>query len=122
MTREALVETAMEIVARTQRRLPAPIRALAEGLPVVFEDEPSETLVADGIEPDTLGLFSGDSHDIGSSDNPLPPQIFLFLGNIWDYSDGDLPLFRREVKLTYLHELGHYLGWDEDEVARRGLD
>ncbi|MEX2043899.1 MAG: metallopeptidase family protein, partial [Opitutus sp.] len=23
---------------------------------------------------------------------------------------------------TYLHELGHYLGWDEDELTARGLD
>jgi predicted Zn-dependent protease with MMP-like domain len=26
------------------------------------------------------------------------------------------------VRLTYLHELGHYLGWDEDEIAERGLE
>jgi predicted Zn-dependent protease with MMP-like domain len=31
-------------------------------------------------------------------------------------------VFRDEVRLTYLHELGHYLGWDEDELAARGLD
>jgi len=31
-------------------------------------------------------------------------------------------VFREEVERTYLHELGHYLGWDEDDVAARGLD
>jgi predicted Zn-dependent protease with MMP-like domain len=30
--------------------------------------------------------------------------------------------FRKEVRLTYLHELGHYLGWDEDQVAAHGLE
>ena len=30
--------------------------------------------------------------------------------------------FREETRLTYLHELGHYLGWGEDELAARGLD
>jgi predicted Zn-dependent protease with MMP-like domain len=53
---------------------------------------------------------------------PLPPQILLFLENIRDYAEGDESLYRDEVRLTYLHELGHYLGWDEDEVARRGLE
>jgi predicted Zn-dependent protease with MMP-like domain len=26
------------------------------------------------------------------------------------------------VRLTYLHELGHYFGWDEDQLTSRGLD
>jgi predicted Zn-dependent protease with MMP-like domain len=30
--------------------------------------------------------------------------------------------FRAEARLTFLHELGHYLGWDEDQVSARGLD
>ena len=34
----------------------------------------------------------------------------------------DVDVFREEVRLTYLHELGHYLGWDEDELTARGLD
>lgn len=26
-----------------------------------------------------------------------------------------------KFRLTYLHELGHYLGWDEGDLERRGL-
>jgi predicted Zn-dependent protease with MMP-like domain len=26
------------------------------------------------------------------------------------------------VRVTYLHELGHFLGWDEEDLAARGLD
>jgi predicted Zn-dependent protease with MMP-like domain len=26
------------------------------------------------------------------------------------------------VRLTYLHELGHFLGWDESDLEIRGLD
>jgi len=26
------------------------------------------------------------------------------------------------VRITYLHELGHYLGWDESDLEARGLD
>jgi hypothetical protein len=25
------------------------------------------------------------------------------------------------VRITYLHELGHYLGWDEEQTANVGL-
>lgn len=42
--------------------------------------------------------------------------------NLWDFAEGDVETFRDETRLTYLHELGHYLGWDEDELAARGLD
>ena len=52
----------------------------------------------------------------------LPPQILLFLANIWDYAGGAEPAFREEVRVTYLHELGHYLGWDESDLEVRGLD
>jgi len=31
-------------------------------------------------------------------------------------------VYREEVRVTYLHELGHYLGWDEDDLTARGLD
>ena len=51
---------------------------------------------------------------------PAPPQIFLSLDNLWQYAEGDVRIFREEVRLTYLHEPGHYLGWGEDQPAARG--
>jgi len=57
-----------------------------------------------------------------SADNLTPPQILLYLENLWEFAEGSEDVFREEVERTYLHELGHYLGWDEDDVAARGLD
>ena len=51
----------------------------------------------------------------------LPPQIMLFLGNIYEYVRGDVAKFRTQVRHTLLHEIDHYLGLDEDEVGWRGL-
>jgi predicted Zn-dependent protease with MMP-like domain len=51
----------------------------------------------------------------------MQPQVILFLGNLWDEVEGDVELFLSEVRTTYLHELGHYLGLDEDDLADRGL-
>ena len=53
---------------------------------------------------------------------PLPPQIILFLENIWELAEGDEKIFRDEVHTTFLHELGHYLGLDEDDLTERGLE
>ena len=53
---------------------------------------------------------------------PLPPQIILFLENLWDFSESDEEIFLDEVHTTLLHELGHYLGLGEDDLEERGLE
>lgn len=118
-----LTTLAGEVVAATQRRLPAAVREPARRVPVCFETTPGADLIADGLEPDILGLFVGPSHDAepGATDS-VPPQILLFLTNLWDYAEEDVEVYREEVRLTYLHELGHYLGWDESDLEARGLD
>ncbi|MEI8089897.1 MAG: metallopeptidase family protein [Opitutaceae bacterium] len=123
VTQDQLTAFAAETVTTTQRALPEPLRALACTVPVHYETLPDADTLAEGFPEDILGLFSGDPH--GSSlnqDQPQPPQIILYLENLWDYAEADRRIFRQEVRLTYLHELGHYLGWDEDELAARGLD
>ncbi|MBI3886558.1 MAG: metallopeptidase family protein [Opitutae bacterium] len=118
-----LTALARPVVAAAQLRLPPAVRAAAAGVPVCYEPRPNAAILAEGWEPDILGLFVGHEHLGELTDHdPLPPQILLFLENLWDYAEGDAETFRDEVRLTYLHELGHYLGWDEDEVARRGLE
>lgn len=120
---ERLLRLAADAVGATQRQLPPDLRALARGVAVHYEHLPHADIIAEGFEPDILGLFTGRAHDaeITQSD-PAPPQILLYLDNLWDFAESDEEIFRDEVRLTYLHELGHYLGWDEDEVAARGLD
>lgn len=119
-----LTALARSVVAAAERRLPAEVRAVATQVPVCYEAVPNDGILAEGWEPDILGLFVGHEHgaELRSDGLPLPPQILLFLENLWDYAEGDESVYRDEVRLTYLHELGHYLGWDEDEVAQRGLD
>lgn len=118
---EKLQTLALSEVEATLAALPAPLRERAEKLPVTFEDVPSTGLQADGIEADTLGLFTG-AEFTEEGTIPLPPQIILFLGNLWDFAGSDEEIFREEVHTTYLHELGHYLGLDEDALTERGLE
>lgn len=123
MTWKELCRIAEETVARTRDALPAEIRGPAARLPVTLEPFPEgEMLEDENVEPDILGLFIGPSVRDGSqAGDALPPQVLLFLENLWDEAEGNPARYREEVRITYLHELGHYLGWDEDEIARRGL-
>ena len=76
--------------------------------------------VDDGIEPDTLGLFVGGEF-AHQDDVPLPAQIILYLENIYNMVEVDEEEFCIEVHITYLHELGHYLRLNEEELEERGL-
>lgn len=114
---------ARQVVDAAQRRLPAGVREAAVAVPVCYEPHPSPDMLGEDLEEDILGLFVGHEHGAELAESqPLPPQILLFLDNIWDQAEDDETAYRDEVRLTYLHELGHYLGWDEDDVARRGLE
>ena len=118
---EKLCRVASKEVEATLVALPKPLRERAEQLPVTFERQPNADLQADGIEPDTLGLFTGPEF-ADEGNGPLPPQIILFLENLWNFSEGREEIFYEEVRTTLLHELGHYLGLDDDEIAGRGLE
>jgi predicted Zn-dependent protease with MMP-like domain len=116
-----LQKLALDEIDATLDELPGPLREPARRLPVIFEHQPNAALQAEGIAPDTLGLFTGaDLADPGGE--LLPPQIILYLDNLWDFSEGHEETFLDEVHTTYLHELGHYLGLDEDDLTERGLE
>jgi predicted Zn-dependent protease with MMP-like domain len=109
-------------VARTIGRLPVRLRKEVGALPVTYEAQPSRGLIDEGITPDTMGLFVGPSfEEETSSGADVPSQIILFLDVIREEVDGDESEFLREVRRTYLHELGHYLGLDEDGLEDRDL-
>jgi predicted Zn-dependent protease with MMP-like domain len=118
---EKLSAMATAEVEATIAALPKPLRERAENLPVIFERVPNEELQADGIEADTLGLFAG-ADFVEENNVPMPPQIVLFLENILDVAETDEKHFCHEVRTTFLHELGHYLGFGEDDLTERGLE
>ena len=111
-------------VAALRLELPREMARRAAEVPVVMLARPTKAMVRDdGIDPDLLGLFVGPNCAEGvESGDPLPPEILLFLENLWDYAEGDEEVFREEVRVTYYHELGHYLGLEEGDLEDRGLE
>lgn len=118
----------LERIAKTEvealrLKLPPEMARRAADVPVVALARPTKAMVRDGIDPDLLGLFVGPNCAEGvESGDPLPPEILLFVDNLWDFAEGDLDVFREEVRVTYFHELGHYLGLEEGELEDRGLE
>ena len=118
---ETLSQWADEELKALVKVLPADIQDAANTVAVSLEEKPGQGSYDDQLEGDELGLFEGPSlEDEGGAEEI--PRIRLFLTNLWDWVGGEEHDFRDEVGTTFLHELGHYLGWDEDEVAERGLE
>jgi predicted Zn-dependent protease with MMP-like domain len=108
---EKLKALAQDAVERTIAELPSEVLAEARKVPVLFERSCLE-------DPDILGTYG---HFEPGEVSPANGPIILYLATIDDYCDEEGEDFPAEVRLTYLHELGHHLGWDEDDLEARGL-
>ena len=118
-----LTSLAARVVTQIRAELPKNVQAAAAECPAVLltmeawaaeQDEP--------VDEELLGLFIGMNRIDGLPSDPAEaPRIVLFLDNLWDFCGEDRAIYTEEVETTFLHELGHYLGLDEDDVADRGL-
>jgi predicted Zn-dependent protease with MMP-like domain len=106
---------------RLRLSLPPELRDRFDGITVFMEELPPDFMLEEGLAEDTMGVFEGPAFaDEGGIE--LPARMTLFLLNIWDEAGEIEREFRKEVRITLLHELGHYLGLNEDELADRELD
>ena len=101
--------------------LPKDIQDAAAKVAISFEEKPGQGTYDEQLDGDELGLFEGPSAQDDAEPEELP-RIRLFLSNLWEWTAKEEHDFRDEVGTTFLHELGHYLGWDEEQVAQHGLE
>ncbi len=113
MNPDRLFELTESIVAATMEELPPAIRERLAAIPVLIEHFPSSDDVESGVEPDTLGFFDEDAQGVA--------RITLWIDNIRDFAREEDVDFTDEVRTTLLHEIGHALGWDEEDLDERGL-
>lgn len=120
---ERLRTEAEAVVQRTLGALPADLRRQTARLVVCFERRPTRAMIEDGVDADVMGLFVGTTfEEEQAGGTELPGQILLFLEIIDEEAESNSVRFKREVRTTLLHELGHYLGLDEGELEVRGLE
>ncbi len=116
-----------EVVEQALARIPNAVKEKMGNLAVTCEPIPSEEdLLSDGppLPPTILGLFRG--HPLGEKQSPnpwahFPSSIVLYQRNLERACQTRTELVR-QIEITVLHEVGHFLGWDEDDLSARGLD
>lgn len=110
---------ARELLPERFRRLLDEVAVLVEPVPpdgVLFEENPP-------LDPELLGLFAGvprTERNQFSGPGEMPPRILLFQRNLERHSR-DADDLSREIAVTVYHELGHYLGLDEDQLGELDL-
>ncbi len=105
-------------------RLPAHARPHLANVVIDVQPLPPEDDLKEGVSPLVLGLFRGKAVDERSPLEAADHQtatITLFQKNLERFARTREELVE-EIGVTVLHEVGHLLGLDEDELYERGLD
>jgi predicted Zn-dependent protease with MMP-like domain len=112
-----------EEVEATLAELPSEIGDRLGSVAILVEPRPSRQAVKDGVDPRLLGLFEGaTSQELSGADAPLTAtHIRIFSHNLAS-AFADEQSLRDEVRVTVLHEIGHFFGLEEDDMERLGLD
>ena len=98
------------LVIRALAAIPEEFRLRLENVAVVIEDEPPPNM------PDTMGLYEGvPLIERSLADTTFPDRITLFRGPIERTCRTEEEL-EAEVKLTVLHEVGHFFGLQEAQL------
>jgi predicted Zn-dependent protease with MMP-like domain len=103
---------AQRVIEEVLGELPPEVLVEARKVPCLFETECAD-------DPDIFGTYG---HFEPGEVSPANGPIVLYLATIADYCDEEGEDYETEVRLTYLHELGHHLGWDEGDLEERGLE
>jgi len=120
-------EQFQKLVEEALDSLPQKYHRLVKNLAVVIEEQPPPGSTADDDPDDLLmGTYEGIPLTERSffATEPMPGRVVLYRRNIQEYARGAAEeedrtieeIIRDEVRLTVLHELGHYFGLDEDAL------
>jgi predicted Zn-dependent protease with MMP-like domain/Flp pilus assembly protein TadD len=107
--------------------MPESVRRYLSNVAITVEDLPSDDdlLASDPpLSPAILGLFRGAPWGQKASMDPwshFPSAIVLYQRNLERFARSRKDLIE-QIGITLIHEVGHFLGLDEDELWARGLE
>ena len=119
--RDISPEAFAQLVQQAIADLPPPYAKLMESIAVVVEEEPPKEVLDDlelDGEDDLLGLYQGHSlaeESFFAAGGAEPAKISIYRGPILRQCDSPEEVVE-EVYDTVVHELGHHVGLDDEEM------
>ena len=111
-------------VQKAYRRIPAEIRDRMENVILTVKPRPTrEMLTSLGYPPDEplLGLYEGASLlDHSFFESPLLPDTIYIFQEPLEEMCGSLAELEREIEITVVHEVAHFLGIGEERLEELG--
>ncbi len=110
-----------KLVQQAIADLPPPYAKLMESIAVIVEEEPPQDVLEDlelDSEDDLLGLYQGQSlveESFFGAGGAQPAKISIYRGPILRQCETSEEVVQ-EVYDTVVHELGHHVGLDDDEM------
>jgi predicted Zn-dependent protease with MMP-like domain len=103
-----------QLVEQACASLPPRFHVLLQNVAITVEDRPSDVIEAEG---GALGLYEGTPlGDRGTSYTiAMPDKITIYRAPLMAACSSFAEL-REEIRLTVLHEIGHYFGMSDDEL------
>ena len=108
------------LVRRAYRQLPLNVRHRLDNVDISVEDLPNAVELDLPNDSTLFGLYTGVPLTEREGGGPgLPDQIIIFRRPILKNCATPEEVVR-EIQITLWHEVGHYLGLDEDALHRLG--
>lgn len=108
------------LVREAVASLPEELKDQLENVAMIIEENPpAQPVLGEGSGEDLLGLYHGimkKDRGLGYG-NVLPDQIIIYRRPLERVSS-TLDDLRENVRQTVIHEVGHYFGFDEEELQR----
>ena len=117
------------LVREALAELPEEFQSRLVNVEVRVLDRPTpEMLAGTGSDPDhdlLLGLYEGvplpdRGGDFEGNLSPVTDTVFLFQESLEGVCSTEAEL-AEEVRKTVVHEIGHYFGFDDDDLEARGF-
>ncbi len=109
-----------KLVREAVASLPEELKDQLENVAMIIEeDPPAQPVPGEDSGEDLLGLYHGimkKDRGLGYG-NVLPDQIIIYRRPL-ERMSSTLDDLRENVRQTVVHEVGHYFGFDEEELQR----
>lgn len=124
LSEEAFDKAVEDAVAK----LPAHVKQYLENTTIAVEPYPSaDDLIAEDppLSPCILGVFRGTpvgERSVANAADHQTASIVLYQKNLERFARGNRSELIDQIGITLMHEVGHLIGLDEEDLWERGLD